>query len=770
MSSRERETSSDDVRCFSPWARWISLVLAGLALALGSPWPAVGQPSAAEEEEQEKAEQQGEPDEDGTVEDSYYYEITVTATLTEKDTFTVPQPVSVVSKQQIERKAPQTATDLLRDLPGVDISGAGANQSRPIMRGQRGQRVLLLQDGMRLNNSRRDSDFGEIPALIDVSSLDRLEVVRGPGSVLYGSDAIGGVLNLITSRPQMRVGRGEFDGFVGFRYDSAARAQKGFVSFAGRLGAVGYAIEGSYRDAKAYDAPAGSFGNITLGTETRVQDTGVQDDTWRLLLGHDFNERHSGMLEIKRYQADQTGFGRVDPAAYGSPSPVEIGILYPFQDFEQITLTHTGQQLESALADRWKTSAWLRDNEREFVFDFFLPLSIPGFGTGFTEQVRTNFTDIETLGLRSEASKSLGSRHLLTYGLDYFEDDSFNTDQVVDTFFISTPFGDIEDVEIDNTPSLPNGKYTGLGVFVQDDMKLGERVGMIIGGRYQRTEAESQLTPNLELAPFKASDDKVVGAANFMFDASDNLKIIANFGQAFRSPNLVERLFEGRSILEPAFQLRNPDLEPEESFNIDLGVKYRRDNVYFEATAFRNDLDNGIRIGEIPGLLIDIDDDGTGDLQAVQYINVDELRYEGYEVAFNWTWEGVIDVALNYTHITAEDVKSKVPVADSYSDKFALMLRHNDPEGRMWFEYALRYVGEQDDLLLTMNPIGDVIPSFTVHSLRSGYRLFELADTSHRLEVGIDNLTDELYAEVNNASAFRPEPGRSFHLGWRMDF
>ena len=132
---------------------------------------------------------------------SYYDETTVTVTGNEIDTFEVAQPVVVLDAETIDRRQPDSATDLLRDQVGVDVNGVGPNQSRPIIRGQRGLRVLFLENGLRMNNARRQTDFGEIPGLVDIESVEAVEVVRGPASVLYGTDAIGGVLNLVTHEP-----------------------------------------------------------------------------------------------------------------------------------------------------------------------------------------------------------------------------------------------------------------------------------------------------------------------------------------------------------------------------------------------------------------------------------------------------------------------------------------------------------------------------------------------------------------------------------------
>ena len=75
-----------------------------------------------------------------------HYEITVTATRSKRDTFETPKPVSVVGKKKIKESAPNNVAELLKELPGVDVTGVGVNQVRPIIRGLRGQRILLMED------------------------------------------------------------------------------------------------------------------------------------------------------------------------------------------------------------------------------------------------------------------------------------------------------------------------------------------------------------------------------------------------------------------------------------------------------------------------------------------------------------------------------------------------------------------------------------------------------------------------------------------------
>src|SRR5512140_3602463 len=178
--------------------------------------------------------------------------VTVTATRNPKTVFRTASPVVVLDSSRIRSTLPNGVAELLRESPGVDITGTGANQGRPVIRGQRGQRILLLEDGIRLNNTRRQQDFGEIPALVSLDAIDRVEVVRGPASVLYGTDAIGGVINLITMQPTYGGAGNRLNGRASYNYSTSDRQQRPSTALSGQVGRFGFVAAGSYRDARAY--------------------------------------------------------------------------------------------------------------------------------------------------------------------------------------------------------------------------------------------------------------------------------------------------------------------------------------------------------------------------------------------------------------------------------------------------------------------------------------------------------------------------------------
>ncbi len=712
---------------------------------------------------------------------SFFAATTVTATGTEVDVFTISTPVAVIPAAEIQKKLPDNAVDLLRDQPGVDVNGVGPNQERPVIRGLRGLRVLFLENGLRMNNPRRQTDFGEIPGLVDVESVESVEIVRGPASVLYGSDAIGGVLNLITRVPSYGDGLG---GAVALRYGSAGDQTRVNASLDGRAGDLTWALGGSYRDASDYEAPAGSYGRIRLREDTRVVDTGVEDDSLYGYFGYQLADSHRLFLRASRYSAGQTGFGFVEPELLDSRDPFRIRILYPFQDFERYTLGYVGAP-EAAFADSLDAQVYSQSNERQLANDIDIDIGPIFFGApnSVVEADTLNFTDLDTLGARAELTKRLGERQLLTYGAELYRDESFNTDSSVTVTRIRFPFPPFEVVSesTDTVANSPNATNESLGIFVQDEILVGDRLRLTLGARYQSVDTRAERTPGWDVRGLDFDDSTLVGALNAVYGVTDYLKVVGSFGTAFRAPNIIERLFNGPTPEGAGFQILNPDLVSEESENFDLGLKYRRQNAVFEAIYFRNDIDKGIvqhflspaEIAQLPAetqrAILE-----SGVRFVVQQRNIDRLRYEGVEVIVGYRTPQGIVLGGNLTHLTGKRRDTtNPPTGDSVADKYNAYVRYEPPSGRYWLEYRVRHNGDQRANLdpgEPVPPVGEILPSFTIHALSGGVTLFERDSFQHSLTVVVQNLSDELYAEFSNATFFRPQPKQSVTASYRVRF
>jgi outer membrane receptor protein involved in Fe transport len=668
-----------------------------------------------------------------------------------------PAPVSVMQRRDFIEQVPNTVSDLFRTLPGLDVTGVGVNQVRPQIRGQGGQRILLLSDGIRMNNTRRQKDFGELPALVDLGAIDQVEVVRGPASVLYGSDAIAGVVNIITEGSVEEGSRG----WATYAYGSASDQHRGSARFEARGGAFSFEGGGTWRHAGTYDAPAGSFGDITLDEEVDVNHSGVDDRSFDTRVGWDFDESLGVFAKVEQYTAENTGFGFVRPDAY-NPGDAEIEITYPSQRFIKLSGGLRARGLDSPVAEDVSLTVYGQDNERELFFDAFIPF-FPGAGLTLDNR---NFTDIRTYGLRAEARKLLAGDVTLTYGVDGFEDHSEGRDNNRETIVGFGP----PMVSTSNAPSIPHARFRSLGAFVQGEVEVAERVTLVAGGRYQDVSAETRVTDNLGNTPTSASHSSVVGAVNAMVEVAPGLHLIGSAGRGFRSPNLVELFFDGAVPEANAYQRSSEELEAEKSFNYDLGARYQNDLVYVEGFYFRNEITDGIRSEPV------VDQNGdtiqTQGFDTYENVNLDEIRIEGYELNADVRFPSGVGLGASFSTLDAEDARDpQNPVGESYATKVSGRLGYRDPAGRFWGEWETRYSGEQKDAALgSSNPVGTELPSFMVHGVRGGVRLIHTGRLTHGFTVAVTNVTDELYAETANASFFRPEPKRSVTLSWDVAF
>ena len=683
--------------------------------------------------------------------------VTVTATRRATDVQAVPSPVSVLDSTILRERQPNTAADLLRELPGVDVIGTGTNQARPAIRGQRGQRILLLQDGLRLNNARRQQDFGEIPGIVDVATIQRVEVVRGPASVLYGTDAIGGVMNIITKVPSFAKDAPSTAGSLGYRYGSAGELTRGEASFSARAGNFVMLATGAKRDAGDYKAPHGRYGNVNFTEDQELSNAGVNDKNASIYLGWRYKSGTGVFVRAETYDARNAGFGFIDPALLGG-DPTKIQITYPSQHFTKWSTGFSTGVINTPVADKMDFTAYRQVNGRDLAQAIFAPFGAPFPPTTGVDIRTRNHTDLTTDGLRAEATKVF-SRDIIVYGVDYFHDNAVGRDSSQTTVYGFGP----PSPAYKNTPSLPSATLASTGVFMQNDLRLHDRLSLIVGGRWQRVMSEALPTTGLSTIPPGDVQSTAVFATNALFRVTSQLNLVASVGRGFRAPNLVERYFNGPTPEGSAYETATPGLKPEKSLNVDLGAKFRNDRVAFEAFVFRNDIRDAVKIAATGAKI--------NNLPEYKNVNVGKLRAAGWEASGTMLLGAGFSLSANYSTVKSKNlIDTSIPIGDSFSSKLVGTLDWHAASGRTWLEYSVRRNGEQKDILAGSSPVGNSLPAFTVHNLRGGMHLFTLRGVRQDLDVQVNNLTNKLYSEAANAGFFRPEPMRNLVVSIRSSF
>ena len=197
--------------------------------------------------------------------------IEVTATRVERDLLQVPVSVSVVSEKQIKKSGASTIGDLLKDVPGVEVNNDGSQGLKCIgIRGEDAYRTLVLVDGQKISEHKSMSGT---PMLIDPASVERIEVIKGPNSVLYGSDAIGGVINIITKKNADK----PFTADIAAGYDGSGDAWRESAGVSGKVSGVGYRLGAANVEA----------GNLRVPHKV-IEGTSYRQKSFDGLLSYDF--------------------------------------------------------------------------------------------------------------------------------------------------------------------------------------------------------------------------------------------------------------------------------------------------------------------------------------------------------------------------------------------------------------------------------------------------------------------------------------------------
>ena len=339
--------------------------------------------------------------------------VQVTAGRTPQPEFLVPQPVTVIDAEEIERKSPQVMAELMRGEAGVYFQQTGPGQGMAIVRGLKGSSVLHLVDGFRLNNAFFRSAPSQYIALLDPWNIDQIEIARGPNSALYGSDAMGGVIQVRT--PEVRFSGSEIDTELKARlhYATADDAKIGRVRLA--AGNQKFSVAGGYTVATYGDRKIGGIGqsadgasNITLDDEvgpgdylSRAYDLKA---IWAVSPADElvFSAQHFEVPELFRYNEMVPG---------SNPPPASrIKATYDNdRSFYHLTWRHTAPL---AFIDSLEVHLG-----RQIINDdrFDNPSANP---TRFDVEENRSTLD----GLTVAAQTALNASHTLRYGIDLYRD------------------------------------------------------------------------------------------------------------------------------------------------------------------------------------------------------------------------------------------------------------------------------------------------------------------------------------------------------------
>lgn len=633
-----------------------------------------------------------------------------------------------------ERSA-RTFPDVLREEPSVMLQRTGNAQASPYIRGFTGFRTLLLIDGIRLNNSVFRDGPNQYWGTVDVLAIERTEVVRGPGAVLYGPDSIGGTVQAITAS---RSGAGEptADGRALYRYASAEDSHIGRLEGGADSGDVSVSLGGSIK----------RFGDVRGGSVVGVQPrTGYEEQDidgkiqWRLKPGMELVLAHQTVDQDDAWRTHSTVHG----LAWQGTRPGSNLARILDQDRSLTYVQWKATDLAPWLASAHASLSHQRQAEAEDRVRASRVRERQGF-------------DVQTLGsfLTLESPSPVGR---WVYGGDFYHD-------WVDTRLRRyNPDGSLALVDIQG-PVADDASYDLAGVFAEDRIPLGSRVELSVGGRYTFAAARSDQVKS-PLNGTRMSVDRswnaAVGHLRGIGAINDGRTWhwIAGVSQSFRAPNLSDLT---RFDIAEAGQLETPatQLSPEYFLTTEGGLRWTPSRVQAEATYYRTFLSDYIvrtPTGRTVNGLAEVTkrNAGQGWIQGVEVSGRVDLGH-GFSLRGSTSWqEGELD-----SYPTSAPILVTEPVSRLMPWTGSLALRWEEPSRRRWWAEVLAFAAARQDRLASADkadteriPPGGT-PGYDVYTVRGGWRVNDRLG----IALAVENLADRDY-RVHGSGI--NEPGRN---------
>ena len=637
--------------------------------------------------------------------------------------FDTPVAASIRSMEEIKQRQAPDMFHALQNEVGVLIQSTAAGQASPFMRGLTGQQVLIMVDGIRLNNSVTRRGPNQYFNTIDPGMVDQIEVLRGQGGVRWGADAIGGTINIVTrsATPHDPCCEGYATREFTQYYNTANSSPYSRINVEGWVDRMGLFGGASFLNVRDLDTGFDQFGRQP---GTNYQQWAGDFKFNYLVSGHSMLTlamQHFQQDDLPRsdrfpgYPLDRNGSNSVGNATFFDPQQRDLTYL------RYQSLNPAIGFFDAVTA----TASYHRQREN-------LTRGIPT--TRFQE------TDVDTVGLNWIGSRGLGEFGKLVTGVDWYYDD------------VDSPFGGTA-----TGPIVPDDAwYRRAGWFANWNLPLTERLDAVLGTRFESIETAG--TPLIGGVPVRVDQEYSdwIASIGLIYRVNNQLRLVGSIAEGFRPPNLDDLMANNPNVLQDGQSLPSLGLVPEHSLTYEIGLKLNGDRLRAQTFVYWIDLrDNLVSIPAAPNTFATANQDST--IQGVE-ADGEYIMNDCYSLFGNyWYTYGTNDVT--------EAPLSRVPPMQGI-----LGLRYREPAAG---KYATLYTWMSDrqdrldpvrDVTDERIPIGGT-PGFATLNLRLG-RDFG-ARRQHRGSVSFENITDKAYL-VHGSGVLGT--GFTTRLGWTSAF
>ncbi len=689
-------------------------------------------------------------------------EITVTATRTRRDPFELPRTVTIVGKDDVDQSGSFVAFRALsRKNAGIWYDERTSTTVDPMIRGFAGFNLLALVDGNTLSTLWGEGGFGadDMYGKLDPEMIERIEVVHGPASALYGSNALGAVINVITRTS---------------RFDYTEEGTE-----------IGWRVKGTYGS----NASAGGV---------RVENHGATPN-FKWMLGAsardwDDMEGGSGQGDLSPTDGRERNWDFSGEVRLAPRQELRLTI----QDVDREDIKRYYRPTQNNRNERQAIAGFLRDDSGNDIFDSMearLYWQKKRDTRWFEDTGAKGVATTETWQGGLTGTRDLGSGHVLTTGLSFERDEGDSPDDEQFTFVKPRP----------KRRDAPLSTWLDYGVFAEDEWQMTEDWSLIGAVRYDYMDFSTRVDRSYVPAVGNPQDDAIddsqsawTGGLGATYKASESVRLWGNWARGFRqsAPNFGLRQL-GDGILIP-----NELLDPTESDNFEVGVKGRWPGLQFDVAYYHSLIDNWQ--GDLAPTTYKgnswFDFNGNGQRDAnesyVTQVEGSDAHVRGVEANVSLqpsaycndispVWSTWASFAWNTgsSDATRENPQSE-PLRHTQPTRLIVGARWDDvynPESGRYIEFVADMVERYDDIPSnrrltdlawrrdaqdgTSPLLRDYVgtPGYTIFHLYAGMNLSE----NVRVQVGVENLFDKKYRVAHSRM---DAPGVNFLASLEITF
>lgn len=680
--------------------------------------------------------------------------VVITSSKYEKNINELPYSSVVIKSQQITNSTSQSVSDLLKRESGLALIRDGIWGTEVNIRGMSRSNIVTLIDGNRIETS---TDVSARLSMIDVNDIDKIEVIKGAVSTLYGTGATGGIVNIISKKEKYSdifFTRGS----ISSGYNSVNNNFLSGITLSAGAEKWTAKISGSFRKADNTKTPAGALFNSQF-----------KDNSINGFVSVKPFANHELLLDYQQFNAEDVGI----PGAY-SVFPSNAKVSYPEERRKMISseyIINNISTLVRKISAKYYHQYIYRDVEN-------IPNQIKLIPAANGQPAkRVSVLEINptakhnTNGFQLQSDFLLGERHYVISGLDYWER-KYNGERVnSQKIEVLNSDGSLV-LKTSNKKSfekpLPNADYSSTGFFIQDEMRLIEKkLNLTLGGRFDLINISNDETKNPQyeitdgVINNNPSNQTIIWKANkakntsytfnlgLLYSLSEHSNISFSSARSFRSPSLEERYqyIDQGNIL----RLGNPQLNPEKGYSFELGYRLNHNIIKLKASTFYNYFKD--LVTEIPSTYQTRD--------AYIKVNIGKASLYGFEVESDFNLMPSLMFYTSLSYVRGMNIKEntnlpQITPLNGISGFNLSILKFVNAD------FSATYFAKQNRIAPgEINTSGYVVFDLNLNSSQLNFGFVGI-----KLSAGIENLFNKEYRNhlSTNRGLIICEPGRNFYF------